>query len=222
MRETTRLRGYFVNFDQAIQRAQNRSDRFNGIRRGIHSDHGVSASVKQPFKRGEQNSSNIIDWMVWLAADTEHSPLAHRIPASRDVPNFRRSEDQILIAHNLGQCRRDFGNDRVLDRFQLCLAGRVVEDVFAKLANGFALDRLECFLIERLKNQAADFIIGGINQRPLDNLGEGKVGKLAFGRNSLALRSRRDACQLVTRLLLIGFGKQLAEIGEDKSLMHGS
>ena len=40
------------------------------------------------------------------------------------------------------------------------------------------------------------------------------VGQLALGRDTLPLRARGDSGQLVAGFFLIGFGKQLAKIGE--------
>jgi len=53
--------------------------------------------------------------MVRLYADAEHAALAHRIPATRDISNLRRGQDQILIAHDLRHSGRDFRDDSSLD-----------------------------------------------------------------------------------------------------------
>ena len=74
---------------------------FDGIRRGIHADHRVAASVKQTLKGGQENSAHVVDRMIRLHADAEHSALAHGVAAARDIADFRCGQHQVLVAHDL-------------------------------------------------------------------------------------------------------------------------
>ena len=82
-------------------------------------------------------------------------------------------------------------------------------------------DGAESFLVEGVENEAGDIVFGRIDQRAADNFIERQVCKFAFRGDSLSFRSRGDAGQLVAGFLLVGFGKQFAEIGEVESLDHG-
>src|SRR5262249_17484917 len=95
----------------------------------------------------------------------------------------------------------------------------VVEDVFAKFADGQRVDRLERLLvpafIDKLRNVVFD-------QRLAGDCVEGQVGDRCFGGNPFAFRARGDTSQLVAGLLLICLGEDLAEIGKMKALGHRS
>ena len=63
----------------------------------------------------------------------------------------------------------------------------------------------------------------------VDDLAERQVGQDELGGNALALGPRGQPGELVARLLLVGLGEDLAQVGEVKSLVsddgrqvHGS
>src|SRR5438876_6989858 len=101
------------------------------------------------------------------------------------------------------------------------VGGSVVQEKLAKLPDGHTSDRAKSLLVEGVQNEAGDIVLGRIDEGTTDNFFQDQVGKSAFSRDSLSFRSCRNAGQLVARLFLIGFGKQLAEIGEVESLDHG-
>ena len=75
----------------------------------------------------------------------------------------------------------------------------------------------------------ADLIGVGIDQRMFDDLLERQVSKDQLGGDAFALGARGQARELVSRLLFVGFGENLAQIAEMKSLVsddsgqvHGS
>ena len=95
-----------------------------------------------------------------------------------------------------------------------------IQDVFAEFADGHTLDRAKGFLVEGLQDEPADIVVGGIDQRLRDNLMQRQIGKSPLCRNAFPFRACSQARQLIARLLLIRFGKQLAEVGKDKLLGH--
>src|SRR3984957_21264676 len=102
VRKAASLRRHLIGFHQSIEGAQDCADRLDGIRGGIHTDYRVAASVEQTLERRKQNSSNVIDGMIWLRAYAKHSAFAHGIPAACDIPNFCRGEYEVFVAHYLG------------------------------------------------------------------------------------------------------------------------
>src|SRR5580704_16085587 len=102
MRKAASLRRHLISFHQSIESVQDCADRLHGIRRWIHADYRVAASVEQTLERCKQNSAHVIDRVVWLRAYAKHAALAHGIPAACHVSDFCRSQNEILIAHDLG------------------------------------------------------------------------------------------------------------------------
>ena len=190
MREAAGLRRHTISIDQPGQRAQDCTNRFHRIRSRVHSNHRVAASEQQSLKRGQQNSADIIHGMIGLDANSQHAALAHRVPAARHIPDFRSGEDEVLVAHDFGNGRRDFGNDGPLEVFQLIFARGVVENKFAEFAHGHALDALKPFRVEGFQEQPADFVVRRIDERLLDNFAERKIRELALRGHAFTLRTR--------------------------------
>ena len=185
------MRRHAISIDQPGERAQNCANRFHRIRRRVHSDHGVAASEEEPLKRGQQNPANIIHGMIGLSADSQHSALAHRVPATRHVPDFGRGEDEVLVAHDFGNGRRDFGNDRPLELFQLFFARGVVENKFPEFAHGHALDSLKPLRVVGFQEQAADFVVGRIDQRLRGRFPRGRGRRACVSRPRVRAPSAR-------------------------------
>ena len=93
---------------------QDGADRIGGIGGGINPNDGVAAAVEEAFEGGEKDATNIVNRMIGLP-ECEHSALAKRVAAAGDVADFGRSQDQILIAHDLRNSSCDFRDDGVLN-----------------------------------------------------------------------------------------------------------
>ena len=146
------LRRHFASRYEAIERMQNRANRFHRIGRGIYADHRVAASIEQAFKRGEQDASDIVHRMIRLHPNAQNAALAHGVAATRDVANARRGQHQILVAHNLRHGCGDFRNDGALNRAQFAFGSGVIEQPLAEFADGHAFQWLELFLIEGIED----------------------------------------------------------------------
>ena len=120
---------------------------------------------------------------------------------------FARGQHEILVAHDLGDGRGDLGNDGPLKALQIGFFGRVIQDVFAEFADRHALDGAERFLVERIKDQAGDVVVGRVDQRLADDFSEGEIRQSALGGHAFALGARSQSRQLVAGLLFIGLGK---------------
>src|SRR5436853_44912 len=77
------------------------------------------------------------------------------------------------------------------------LSHGVVEEVFAELANGLTAKRAKCLPVKRVEQQSADIVLVGIQDRPIDELGQGHIGEDALGGNALAFRAGRQPGELV-------------------------
>ena len=74
----------------------------------------------------------------------------------------------------------------------------------------------------RLEDQPADLIGVGIDQRMVDDLSERQLGQDELGGDALALGPRGQPGELVARLLLVGLGEDLAQVGEGETARFGS
>src|SRR5262249_45146213 len=93
MREAAGLRGNSECSDQAIKSTQNRRNRRDGISGGVDANYRVAAAIQQAVERREKNAADVVSWMVGLETNAEHSALAHRVAATRDVANLRGRQD---------------------------------------------------------------------------------------------------------------------------------
>ncbi len=96
--------------------------------------------------------------------------------------------------------------------------GGVVEQKFAKLADRETADGGESRAVERVENQAADFVAVRIDQRLLDDFAQGHVGQGPLGGHAFALAAGGDSGQGVARFFFVGLGEQFAQVGECKPL----
>ena len=161
VREAAGLRGDVVGLDEAREGVENRGDGVDGIGGGIDADDGVAAAIEQALERGEKDAADIVDGMIRLDADAEDAALAHRVAATGDVADSGGGEDQILVAHDFRGSGRDFGNDGALKLAKLRFGGGVVEKIFAKFADGHALERREGFAVVGVEDEAGDVVVAG-------------------------------------------------------------
>ena len=147
----------------------------------------------------------------------QDAAFAQGVAAARHVANLAGGDDQILIAHQLGDRGDDFRRDAPRQRPQLLFAGRVVEQPFAELADGQRTQRIEGVAVERVEKEAAYVVFVGIDQRTIDDMAERHVGENELGGDAFAFGACGDAGQLVAGLLLIGPGEHFAQVREVKS-----
>ena len=159
--------------------------------------------------------------MIGLHADAEHAALAHGVAAARDVANFGRGKNQVLVAHDFGDGGGNLGSDGPLQTLQVGVGGCVVENEFAELADRQAPDRAgrpsssKVSAIRRLTSSSSGSISGCWTI-----VAERKIGEFALGRHPLPLRARGQSRQLVAGLLFVRLGKQLAQIAKRKPFGH--
>ncbi len=131
--------------------------------------------------------------MVRLIAYSQHARFTHGVAATRHVANLGRAQNQILVAHDFGHGRGDVRHNSPLQALQVGIGRRVIKNEFAELADRLALDGPKSLFIERLGDEAAHVVFVGIDQRPLHDFCQRKIGNLAFGRYPLTLRTSRQS-----------------------------
>ncbi len=82
---------------------------------GVDADDGVAAAVEQAVEHGGGDAAQIVGGMVGLEADGEAAGQAEGVAEAGDDAALLRGEDQVLIAHELGDggghLRRDARGD---------------------------------------------------------------------------------------------------------------
>ena len=223
MRKATRLRGNSIGVHEGPKACSIRDCCFDRIRGRIHADHRVSASIQQSFEDRKQIPAHIVGGMIrlrtdcpvrqgWpivflqrvtfliLAAARTRSLLLMIFAAAAAISGMMAQwEDESSSArpwwHHRGISRRNSPTVKLLTRLKRFLA-------------------LKCF-----KDEAADVVLVRVDQRLLrNNLSQELIGELAFCGDALALRLRGDSRQLVAGLLLVGLGKEFAQIRKHESL----
>ena len=119
--------------------------------------------------------------MVGLDADAEDAALAHRVAAARDVANAAGGQHQILVAHQLGNRRRHLGTMARREPTEFFLVDRIVEEIFAELADGQTAQRPEGVVVEAVEKKTADVIAVGVDERVVDDVAERNVGEDDLG-----------------------------------------
>src|SRR5208282_292849 len=188
MRQATGLRGNLICIHQAMQRRKNRGNCRHRVRRRIHANDGVSATVEQSLEHRQKDASDVICWVIGLEANTQHFAFSHRVAAAGNVANPGGGEDEILVAHQFGYCGRDLRDDGPLNLLDLNVRGCVVQEEFAKLADRHAPYHTESFLVEGFQDEACDIVLRWIDQGTSDNLPSVKSASLRLA----ATRSRSD------------------------------
>ena len=148
---------------------------------------------------------------------SEHTALSHCIPATAHDADLVRAEHEVLVAHEFGHGCNNFRCKTTGYFFEHGTGRRVIENPFPEFTDGEPAQTLERGLIMRFKNELADFIQDGINERMVHNLLKGQICENGLRCDALALRARGDHCKLITCLFFVSPGKNLAKIGESES-----
>ena len=101
VREATGLRRNRKRRNQAIEGFQDRRDTLDGIRGGIHANHGVSTAIHKAIKRRQQDSAHVVGRVVGLEAYAEDAALAHGVRQRVMLRIFAAASTRSLFAHQL-------------------------------------------------------------------------------------------------------------------------
>ena len=139
-----------------------------------------------------------------------------------DDANLRRDRDQVEIGAQLGDRGGNLGGDSAAGREDRVAGGRVVEQPFAKLADGLAAHAGEGVAIERVVDHARDLIAIVGDDRVLAQVVQRQIGEHGLRGDSFLLGARRDACELVARSRFVGACEQFFDRAEAVGLAEES
>ena len=200
---------------QAVRGCADDLDRFGGR---VDADDRVAAAVEQAVGGREQDAAQVVAGVVGLDPDAQHPALAHRVAAAGDHADLAGGENQVFVAHQLGGGRGDLRNQAGRGGGEVCavVASSSIHSrnsPTVRLRSGAKASRSSRSRISRLTSSVSGSISGMI-----DDLLQGEIGQDELGGDPLALRPRRQTRELIARLLLVGLGEDLAQVGEREPL----
>ena len=122
---------------------------------GIDADDRVAAAEHQAIDDGGGDAALIIGRVVRLQAH-RHAPFeADRVAKAGDDLDLARGENKILIAHDLGDRRRDLRRDARSKARQNLRGRRLRQKPVAELADRHVRDGRKCALVVAVDDQPA-------------------------------------------------------------------
>ena len=199
---------------------QDGRDRLDRLGRRVDADDRVAAAEQQAVDRRQQDAAEVVGRMVRLHADAEHAALAQRVAAARDVADLAGGQDQVLVAHQLGDRRGDLRRDRPLQRAQLRLvrSRRRAGTRGTRRRSGCAMRR-NAVAVERVEDQPADVVRVGIDERAARRSRRAARRPARAWRRPARARTRAAMpASWSPDFSSLALAKQLAQVGEDEPL----
>jgi hypothetical protein len=160
--------------------------------------------VQQPVERGDEHAVDGVGRVVGLDAAAEDAAPAHRVAQPRDRAQRRRADDEVLVAHELGDGGGDLGRERAREP-ALPRAGEPVrQHDLAQLAHGERADLREALAVVGALDELGDVVL---DERRVGDLAERDVGERELRGHALELGAGGQPGELVPRLLLVGPGE---------------
>ena len=126
------------------------------------------------------------------------------------------------LVHQLGDRGGNLGSDSAAGREDRIAGCRVVEQPFAKLADGLAAHGVECVAVECVVDDTGHLVAIVGNDRVLAQIVQREIGEHGLGCDSFLLGARRDSRELVARARFVGACEQFLDRAEAVGLAEQS
>jgi hypothetical protein len=153
--------------------------------------------------------------MIGLQPHAHPSPQADGVAKTRGYLAFLRYQDEVLVAHQLGDRRGHFRGDAACEFSENGRGGGVGEQPVAEGADGQRRDRRERRFVVGVEDQARDFIVFISNDALLEKLPQGNVGQRHPRRDHLLGAAGCDSREAVAGARRRGLGQEVAQIVKD-------
>ena len=208
------LRGDLPLRDDVVGHFQQPADRAHGVVGRVDSDDRVAGAERQALVDRGLDALDRVRRVVRLQARADGAGKAHRVLTVGDIANLLGRHHQVEIAHQLRDAGDHFTGQRIADPMDVGAGGVVGQQPFAELAHRPALDLVVDRLVEGVVDRASDIVLVVRHGRVLAQNAEGHLCQHFPCRNPLGSRMGCDSGLLVARLLLVGLGQQLLDVGE--------
>ena len=170
----------------------------------IDADQRVASAVSEAFIRGARDPVGIVARMIGLKPRRETAGQSERGASLGDDANFRGDRDQIEIRAKLGDCGGDLGGDAAASREDRVAGRCVIEQPFAKLADGLVGDLFVRAAIERVIDDTRHLIAFICHHRVFAQVTQRQIRENNLRRDALLLGARRDTGEFIAGTRLIG------------------
>ena len=193
---------------KVIERAQKIDCFCRAVSCRIDADDGIAAAIEQAVDGRSKHSLKIVLWMVWLKADRHASRQAECVAKARNDAAFTRGENQVLIAHQLGDGSNHLRSESSSDAGQSIGIALLAEYPLSQLAYGQMADGRKGCLIMRVKDETRHVVVfvrndGVYQEHPQRHIGERKLCRSPF-----LVGIRGDPGQRIARAQRTRFGKE--------------
>jgi len=187
------------------------------VGRRVDADDRVAGGEQKAVEDAGRDAVAVVRRVIRLQARRQPTRQSQGIAKAGDNATLGGHRNQVLQAHDLGDCGRHLGRDPGCQRGKRDAVGDRREQPFAKRAHGQAGHGREGGGVVGLEDQARHLVLLSRHHGVQEEVCEGHVGERDLRRCPLHCRLRREARQDVTRAQRRGLGEQLAQRRKDVS-----
>ena len=214
MREHAALRRYLQPRDDAVEQPQQVADDCRVVAGRIDADAGVARSEQNAVEDRGGNAPGIVEGMIGLQPHAHPALQADGVAKGRGHGAFLGDQDQVLIAHQLGDACGHFRRDPARELRQRLPGRGVGQQPVAEAADGQRRDGCKARRIVAVDNQAGDLVVLVRDNSFIEELLERDVGERHARRDHLLGAVGRNAGETVAGARRGRLGEQVAQIIE--------
>ncbi len=167
-----------------------------------------------PSRMEDGDGARVVGRVVGLQAYRHSSRQAEGVAERRHHTALAGDGDEILIAHQLADCRHHLRRETGRHGRERLAGRRVAEQPLAKLADGERGERREGRRIVVIDDQPGDLVAFVRDERFLQKALQGEIREHHLRRHALRGALRRHTGQRIARAGRARLGEQILEIGE--------
>ena len=213
--EDAALRRDLEAADHLVQHPQEVREVADVVGGRVDPDHGVAAPVEQAVEDGGQDDLAVVRRVVRLEADGQRAGEADRVAETGHDPDLARRQDQVLVAHDLGDGGGHLRSEPGGEPRQRRGGRRLRQQPVSKVTDGQMGDRGEGRFVVAVDDQARHRVGLVGDHRLVEEPAQRKVGERHSGGDGLGGARRRDAGERVAGAGRGGLREEVLQIGED-------
>src|SRR5438067_948667 len=166
----------------------------------------LPTDIEQAVDGRSKHSLKTVLWMVWLKADRHASRQGECVAKARNDAAFTRGENQVLIAHQLGDGSNHLRSESSSDAGQSIGIALLAEYQLSQLAYGQMADGRKGCLIMRVKDETRHVVVFVRNDGVYQEHRQRHIGERKLCRSPFLVGIRGDPGQRIARAQRTRFG----------------